>query len=137
MSIRRHLAHVGANLCAFNTGTAVTNLRVAVTARIKDGQWRDGDTSFSRSTSGAARPSTADSLPRATGSWSSAGSGQRSWETPRESSGRWPRSRPTSRGQPEVGTAKVERTSQRGNGDRPGPAAQAVRRGDFNDTPPF
>ena len=47
MSVRRHLAHVGANLCAFNNGIAVTNLRVAVTQRIQqDGQWRDGDTSF-------------------------------------------------------------------------------------------
>jgi single stranded DNA-binding protein len=30
-----------------NTGTAVANLRVAVTQRIQqDGEWRDGDTSF-------------------------------------------------------------------------------------------
>jgi single-strand DNA-binding protein len=30
-----------------NTGTPVTNLRVAVTQRIQqDGEWRDGDTSF-------------------------------------------------------------------------------------------
>jgi single-stranded DNA-binding protein len=49
MSVRRHLAHVGANLCAFNTGTPVTNLRVAVTQRLQhDGEWRDGDTSFFR-----------------------------------------------------------------------------------------
>jgi single-strand DNA-binding protein len=50
MSVRRHLAHVGANLCAFNTGIAVTNLRVAVTQRVqdKDGTWRDGETSFHR-----------------------------------------------------------------------------------------
>ena len=42
-----------------NNGIAVTNLRVAVTQRIQqDGQWRDGDTASSRSTSGAARPST-------------------------------------------------------------------------------
>ena len=40
-------------------GTAVTNLRVAVSQRIQqEGQWRDGDTSFSRSTCGVARPST-------------------------------------------------------------------------------
>jgi single-strand DNA-binding protein len=42
-----------------NTGIAVANLRVAVTQRVQqDGEWRDGDTSFSRSTCGAARPST-------------------------------------------------------------------------------
>jgi single-strand DNA-binding protein len=30
-----------------NTGTPVTNLRVAVTQRIQqDGEWRDGETSF-------------------------------------------------------------------------------------------
>jgi hypothetical protein len=35
-------------------------------------------------------------------------------------------------------TAKVERTSQRGNGDRnPGRERQAERGGDFNDAPPF
>ena len=33
------------------TGAAVTNFRLAVTARIKDGEgWRDGDTSFYRIT---------------------------------------------------------------------------------------
>jgi single-strand DNA-binding protein len=47
MSVRRHLAHVDANLCAFNNGTPVANLRVAVTQRIQqDGEWRDGETSF-------------------------------------------------------------------------------------------
>jgi single-strand DNA-binding protein len=35
-------------------------------------------------------------------------------------------------------TAKVERTSQRGNGDRvPARERQAERGGDFNDAPPF
>ncbi len=39
-----------------SSGIAVANLRVAVTQRIQqDGEWRDGDTSFSRSTSGAGR----------------------------------------------------------------------------------
>ena len=51
MSPRRHLAHLDANLCAFPNGAAVTNFRLAVTARIKDGEgWRDGDTSFYRIT---------------------------------------------------------------------------------------
>ena len=49
MSVRRHLAHVGANLCAFNNGTPVSNLRVAVTQRVLEGgAWRDGQASFFR-----------------------------------------------------------------------------------------
>ena len=47
MSVRRRLAHVGANLCAFPNGAPVANLRVTVTQPIQqDGEWRDGDTSF-------------------------------------------------------------------------------------------
>jgi hypothetical protein len=35
-------------------------------------------------------------------------------------------------------TAKIERSAQRGNGDRsPGRERQAERGGDFNDQPPF
>jgi hypothetical protein len=34
-------------------------------------------------------------------------------------------------------TAKVERTSQRGNGDRSSGRERQVERGDFNDAPPF
>jgi single-strand DNA-binding protein len=49
MSVRRDLAHVGANLCALGNGTAVANLRVAVTQRLQEGgTWRDGETSFFR-----------------------------------------------------------------------------------------
>jgi single-strand DNA-binding protein len=49
MSVRRDLAHVGANLCAFNNGTPVSNLRLAVTQRVLEGgAWRDGQTSFFR-----------------------------------------------------------------------------------------
>jgi single-strand DNA-binding protein len=49
MSFRRHLAYVGANLCAFNNGTPVSNLRLAVTSRVREGDaWKDGDTSFFR-----------------------------------------------------------------------------------------
>jgi len=51
MSVRRDLAHVGANLCAFPAGAAVCNFRLAVTPRIKDGEgWKDGETSFFRIT---------------------------------------------------------------------------------------
>ena len=50
-------------------GAAVCNFRVAVTARIKDGDgWKDGDTSFYRITAWRAWPSTsATRWPRATG----------------------------------------------------------------------
>ena len=58
-------------------GAAVCNFRLAVTARIKDGEgWRDGDTSFTASPPGEPWPSTsATPWPRATGSSSSASSG--------------------------------------------------------------
>jgi len=51
VSPRRHLAHLDANLCAFPSGQAVCNFRLAVTPRVKDGDgWKDGDTSFFRIT---------------------------------------------------------------------------------------
>jgi single-strand DNA-binding protein len=64
---------------------------------------------------------------------------QRSWETPEGD-----KRSVTELEADEVGaslkwaTAKVERTSQRGNGDRAqGRERQAERGGDFNDAPPF
>jgi single-strand DNA-binding protein len=64
---------------------------------------------------------------------------QRSWETPEGD-----KRSVTELEADEVGaslkwaTAKVERTSQRGNGDRSqGRERQAERGGDFNDAPPF
>ena len=64
---------------------------------------------------------------------------QRSWETPEGD-----KRSVTEIEADEVGaslkwaTAKVERTSQRGNGDRAqGRERQAERGGDFNDQPPF
>jgi single-strand DNA-binding protein len=64
---------------------------------------------------------------------------QRSWETPEGE-----RRSVTEIEADEVGaslkwaTAKVERTSQRGNGDHhQGRERQAERGGDFNDVPPF
>ena len=65
--------------------------------------------------------------------------GQRSWETPEGD-----QRSVTEIEADEVGaslkwaTAKVERTNQRGNGDRTqGRERQAERGGDFNDPPPF
>jgi single-strand DNA-binding protein len=108
-----------------NNGTAVANMRVAVTQRIQqDGQWRDGDTSFFRVNVWRGQAEhLADSLGKTA-------EGEKRSVTELEAD--------------EVGaslkfaTAKVERTSQRGNGERgQGQQRQAERGGDFNDPPPF
>ena len=82
-----------------NTGTPVTNLRVAVTQRIQhDGEWRDGETSFFKVNAWRGRAERlADSLAKGdqTGSWSPAGCVSAAGEPPRGRSGRWPRSRLT------------------------------------------
>jgi single-strand DNA-binding protein len=58
------------------------NLRVAVTQRVQqDGQWRDGDTSFFRSTSGQAE-NLAESLSKGDRVMVTGRLRQRSWETP-------------------------------------------------------
>ena len=63
---------------------------------------------------------------------------QRSWETPEGE-----KRSVTELEAEEVGaslkwaTAKVERSSQRGNGDRAQGRERAAERGDFNDAPPF
>jgi hypothetical protein len=78
------------------TGAAVCNFRLAVTARIKDGEsWRDGDTSFYRITAwrGLAEH-IGDSYRRATGSSSWASSGPGAGRPPRGSAAPWSRSRP-------------------------------------------
>jgi single-strand DNA-binding protein len=140
MSVRRHLAHVDANLCAFPNGTLVANLRVAVTQRIQqDGQWRDGDTSFYRITAwrGLAEH-LADSLSKGDRVMVTGRLRQRSWETPEGD-----KRSVTEIEADEVGaslkwaTAKVERTSQRGNGERTQGRERQTERGDFNDAPPF
>jgi single-strand DNA-binding protein len=123
-----------------NTGIAVANLRVAVTQRIQhDGQWRDGETSFFKvnvwrgQAENLAHPS-----PRATGSWSPAGCASAAGRPPEGD-----KRAVTEIEADEVGgslkwaTAKVERTSQRGNGDRTqGRERKAERGGDFSDQPP-
>ena len=124
-----------------NTGIAVINLRVAVTQRIQqDGQWRDGDTSYfkvnvwrGQAEHLAESPGKGDRV-MVTGRLR-----QRSWETPDGD-----KRSVTELEADEVGaslkwaTAKVERTSQRGNGDRgQGQERQAKRGGAFNDPAPF
>ena len=124
-----------------NTGIAVTNLRVAVTQRIQqDGQWRDGDTSFFKVNVWRGQAENlAESLGRGDRVMVTGRLRQRSWETPEGD-----KRSVTELEADEVGaslkwaTAKVERSSQRGNGDRAqGRERQAERGGDFNDQPPF
>src|SRR5918996_4197307 len=78
-------------------GIAVTNLRVAVTQRVQqDGQWRDGDTSFFKVNVWRGQAEhLADSLGKGDRVMVTGRLRQRSWETPRATSGRSPRSRPT------------------------------------------
>ena len=124
-----------------NTGIAVANLRVAIPPRIQqDGVWRDGDTSYLRVNvwRGEAEH-LADSLSKGDRVMVTGRLRQRSWETPDGE-----KRSVTELEADEVGvslrwaTAKVERSSQRGNGDRTqGRERQTERGGDFNDQPPF
>jgi single-strand DNA-binding protein len=122
-------------------GIAVTNLRVAVTQRIQqEGQWRDGDTSFLKVNVWRGQAEhLADSLTKGDRVMVTGRLRQRSWETPEGDK----RSVAEIEAD-EIGaslkwaTAKVERTSQRGNGDRTqGRERAAERGGDFNDPAPF
>ena len=67
-----------------NTGTPVTNLRVAVTQRIQqDGEWRDGDTSFFKVNVWRGQAEhLADSLTKGDRVMVTGRLRQRSWETP-------------------------------------------------------
>jgi single-strand DNA-binding protein len=80
-----------------NNGIAVANMRVAVTQRIQqDGEWRDGDTSFLRVNVWRGQAEhLADSLAKGDRVMVTGRLRQRAWETPRVTSGRLPRSRPT------------------------------------------
>jgi single-strand DNA-binding protein len=124
-----------------NSGTAVANMRVAVTQRIQqDGTWRDGETSFFRVNVWRGQAEhLAESLTKGDRVMVTGRLRQRTWETAEGD-----KRSVTEIEADEVGaslkwaTAKVERTSQRGNGDRTqGRERQAERGGDFNDQPPF
>jgi single-strand DNA-binding protein len=124
-----------------NTGIAVANLRVAVTQRIQqDGEWRDGDTTFLKVNVWRGQAEhLADSLTKGDRVMVTGRLRQRSWETPEGE-----KRSVTEIEADEVGaslkwaTAKVERTSQGGNGDRiQSRERQAERSSDFNDAPPF
>jgi single-strand DNA-binding protein len=124
-----------------NSGTAVANMRVAVTQRIQqDGQWRDGETSFFRVNVWRGQAEhLADSLSKGDRVMVTGRLRQRTWETAEGE-----KRSVTELEADEVGaslkfaTAKVERATQRGNGERaPARGRQAERGGDFNDPAPF
>jgi single-strand DNA-binding protein len=113
----------------------------SVTQRIQqDGEWRDGDTSFLKVNVWRGQAEhLADSLAKGDRVMVTGRLRQRSWETPEGE-----KRSMTEIEADEVGaslkwaTAKVERTSQRGNGDRAQARERQVERGgDFSDTPPF
>ena len=113
---------------------------MAVTQRIQqDGEWRDGDTSFLKVNVWRGQAEhLADSLAKRDRVMVTGRLRQRSWETPEGD-----KRSVTELEADEVGaslkwaTAKVERASQRGNGDRhQGRERQAERGGDFDDAPP-
>jgi single-strand DNA-binding protein len=124
-----------------NTGIAVANLRVAVTQRVQqDGGWRDGETSFFKVNVWRGQAEhLAESLSKGDRVMVTGRLRQRSWETPEGD-----KRSVTELEADEVGaslkwaTAKVERSSQRGNGARSSDRErQAERGGDFNEPPPF
>ena len=80
-----------------NTGTAVANLRVAVTQRIQqDGEWRDGDTNFFKVNVWRGQAEhLADSLSKGDRVMVTGRLRQRSWETPEGTSARSLNWRPT------------------------------------------
>jgi single-strand DNA-binding protein len=119
------------------TGIAVANLRVAVTSRVqdKDGTWRDGETSFHRVNVWRDQAvNLADSLSKGDRVMVTGRLRQRAWETPEGE-----RRSTTEIDAEEVGaslrfhTAKLERATHRGTGERAGHEAE---RGQFNDEPP-
>jgi single-stranded DNA-binding protein len=121
-----------------NTGIAVANLRVAVTQRIQqDGQWRDGDTSFLRVNVWRGQAEhLADSLSKGDRVMVTSRLRQRSWETPRATSGRWPRSRPMRSAPPSSGprprssgaASAATATASKGESGRPNVAATSTTR---------
>jgi single-strand DNA-binding protein len=123
------------------SGIPVANLRVAVTQRIQqDGGWRDGETSFFKVNVWRDQAEhLAESLGKGDRVMVTGRLRQRSWETPEGD-----KRSVTELEADEVGaslkwaTAKVERSSQRGNGQRDqGRERAAERGGDFDDPPPF
>ena len=125
-----------------NTGTPVTNLRVAVTQRIQqDGEWRDGDTSFFKVNVWRDQAEhLADSLAKGDRVMVTGRLRQRSWETPRATSGRSPSWRPRRSAPPSSGprprsnaapSATMATAPTAGNG-RPNAAGTSTTRRRFS-----
>jgi single-strand DNA-binding protein len=124
-----------------NTGTAVANLRVAVTSRVqdKDGTWRDGETSFHKVNVWRDQAvNLTDSLGKGDRVMVTGRLRQRGWETPEGE-----RRSVTEIDADEVGaslkfhTAKVERVQHRSAEQRALDRERGAERGQFNDEPPF
>jgi single-strand DNA-binding protein len=137
---RRHLVE-DPEIRFTQSGIAVANLRVAVTQRVQqDGTWRDGDTSFFKVNVWRGQAENlAESLGKGDRVMVTGRLRQRSWETPEGE-----KRSVTELEADKVGaslkwaTAKVERSSQRGNGDRTQSRERQAERGDdSNDQPPF
>jgi single-strand DNA-binding protein len=124
-----------------NTGTPVTNLRVAVTQRLQhDGEWRDGDTSFFNVNVWRGQAEhLAESLSKGDRVMVTGRLRQRSWETPEGEKRSVAEIEADEFGaSPKVATAKVERATDRAASDRnQARERQAERGGDVNDQPPF
>jgi single-strand DNA-binding protein len=119
----------------------VANLRVAVTQRIQhDGEWRDGDTSFLRVNVWRGQAEhLADSLSKGDRVMVTGRLRQRTWETPEGDKRSVAEIEADEVGASlKFATAKVERATERSQGDRTqGRERQAERGSDFNDAPPF
>ncbi|HKO84144.1 MAG TPA: single-stranded DNA-binding protein [Actinomycetota bacterium] len=116
-----------------NTGTTVTNLRVAVTQRVQqDGEWRGGETSFFKVNVWRGQAEhLADSLSKGPGHGHRAGCASGPGRPLRGRSGRWPRSRPMRSGPASVRHRQGRthhRTRQQRPQPRPGPAGRTRRR---------
>ena len=115
-------------------------VRLITLRSLWSGLWRDGDTSFLRVNVWRGQAEhLADSLGKGDRVMVTGRLRQRSWETLEGD-----KRSVTELEADEVGaslkwaTAKVERTSQRGNGERAGDRERSTERGgDFNDSPPF
>jgi single-strand DNA-binding protein len=129
----------------FRSSTATTSAGLASfvssrTQRVQqDGQRRDGDTSFFKvNVLRDQAQHLADSLAKGDRVMVTGRLRQRSWETPDGD-----KRSVTELEADEVGaslkwaTAKVERSSQRGNGERSSGHQRQAERGDLNDQPPF
>ena len=121
-------------------GTEVANFRLAVTARIKDGDsWRDGETSFFRvNVWRQLAEHVADSLSKGDRAVVIGRLKSRSWETPEGDKRSVAEIEADEVGASlKFATAKVERATERATSDRSqGRERQAERGGDFNDPAP-